>query len=93
MFTNHISKILIVAFVLAAALATVTFAVRATSLPAADRAYDSIEGVRAASMQADRTYDAIEQIRAENPMVVRLESDGCRDGECYFQLPNGLWVK
>ncbi len=63
MFTNRISKILIVVFVLAAALATVTFAVRAKSLPAADRAYDAIEGVRLAAVQADRTYDEIEAAR------------------------------
>ena len=65
MFTNRISKMLVVLLVIVAALATVSFAARSATIPVADRSYDLIEHVRTASVHADRLYDSIEQMRAD----------------------------
>ena len=70
MFTNRISKIFVVLFVLAAALATVSFATRSANVFAADRSYDSVEQARIASVQADRSYDSIELLRNDRHKLI-----------------------
>jgi len=72
MFTTRISKLVVVLFVLAAALATVSFTTRSTKTSAVDRSYDAIEKLRSDTVQVDDSYNLVEQVRANRPNLLSL---------------------
>jgi hypothetical protein len=65
MFTNHISKIVVVLLVLAIAFVSVSFVAHSSNTPTADRSYDRVEQARVDRSAPYNAYDPIEALRAQ----------------------------
>jgi len=76
MFSNHFAKNLFIVLMVAAALASVSFAAFSNKSPATGHSANNSEQIRGSSLgpsytldiraAADRSYDAVEQIRGSN---------------------------